>query len=235
MPKLKAKAHFDQGLALFHKKQLDKAAELFREAILEEPNYPEALYNLACCYAMLGQRDNALVYLDRSIKLDLKCLDWAGQDMEFDSIREDEAFVQVLESNDPFKPSEEEAEVDSDDEGSDTQEAEGFEEMDVEQLESVDGAVPAEGAKSSDELPPCPQCEALVEEMRLPRFDPFLSLAVTGLGVILAITWLVYPRTLLFGIPLICLGLWMLTRMENTWVCQNCGARGEAAGQPPKT
>ncbi len=236
MPKLKAKVLFDRGLVQFNKKQPDKAAELFREAILEDPNYPEALYNLACCYAMLGDSEEAVVYLDRSVKLNLRCLDWAKEDQEFDSIRNDEAFIKCLETNDPFKQAEPEPHEDSArDEGSSEEDAEGFQETDTDRLEHV-GDQPKESGTglSPEELPPCQQCGALVEQMRVLRFNPLLSVGVIVIGVVLAImlSWLQYIYSLL-GIAVLARGLWMFTRMEDTWVCQNCGAKGEAAGQPP--
>ena len=234
MPKLQAKVLFDRGLIQFHKKNPEQAAELFREAVLEDPSYAEALYNLACCYAMLGERDECIVYLDRAVKLDLQCLEWAKEDSEFDSIRDDEAFIRTLEVNDPFKPSEADdsdmlAMIDMGDE--DTEE---FEAMDTEQMERVDGEQTSQPRKATDELPPCAQCGALVEEMRIQRFNPFMSLAVTVVGVALtiALNFLQFIYSLTVGIPLVAMGLWMFTRIEHTWICQNCGARGRAAGQP---
>ncbi len=233
MPKLQAKVLFDRGLVQFHKKQPDKAAELFREAILEDPNYPEALYNLACCYAMLGDADEAIVYLDRSIKLNLQCLDWAKEDHEFDSIRQEEAFQKCLESNDPFRPAEPDQPDPSEDDMSG--EEEGFEEMDPGNLDQLGESQRSAGSDtSSDELPPCPQCGALVEKMRVLRYNPLVSVGIIVIGIVITImlSWLQYVYSLV-GIALVARGLWMFTRMDHTRVCQNCGARGEAAGEPP--
>jgi len=247
VPSLQAKVLFDRGLIQFHKKKPDKAAELFKEAVLEDPSYAEALYNLACCYSMLGQRDDAIVYLDRAAKLDQQCIDWAKEDPEFDPIRDDEAFQKTLHVNDLAADG---ASGDSDlmamiDFGE--EDTGGFESVNPDELEHIDqataGEIPEDGSSSAprkkrdpDELPPCAQCGALVVAMRIQRFNPFLSLGVTACGVALtiALTWLGLLHSLAIGIPTVIAGLWMFTRIDNTWVCQNCGARGAAAGQPPQ-
>ncbi|MFH1744089.1 MAG: tetratricopeptide repeat protein [bacterium] len=238
MPKLQAKVLFDRGLIQFHKKKPDQAAELFKEAVFEDPNYPEALYNLSCCYAMLGERDDCIVYLDRAMKLDPQCSEWAKEDPEFDSMRKDEGFIRVL-GSDPFKATEPDnsdmlAMIDT---GDDDEEGEGFESMDPGQLEHLDepsSGQTSRGTMKTDELPPCAQCGALVEEMRIQRFNSLVSLVVTmiGVGLSIALTFLQFIYSVTVGIPLVAMGLWMFTRVERTWVCQNCGARGRAAGQP---
>jgi tetratricopeptide (TPR) repeat protein len=238
VPTQQAVEFFEQGLACALEDQVEEAAELFREAIEEDQDYPEALYNLACCCALLGLRDEAVRHLDLAVKLDPDCRDWAEEDEEFDSIRDDEMFIKVLEQNDPFRPTETEVVAEPGSGEPSLEDVDGFEAMHPDQPESVEGTSPVEPIRkeaSSDELPPCAQCGALVKEMRLPRFDPFLSLSVIGLGVglTIALAWLQYIHSLLFGIPITSAGLWMFTRVGATWVCQNCGARGEAAGQPP--
>jgi len=249
VPSLQAKVLFDRALIQFHKKKPDKAAELFKEAVLEDPSYAEALYNLACCYAMLGQRDDAIVYLDRAAKLDQQCIDWAKEDPEFDSIRDDEAFQKILHVNDlagesgTSGNSDLSALIEGGGENSG-----GFQPVNPDELEHVDQATAGESQegvppstprnkRDSEELPPCAQCGALVVEMRIQRFNPFLSLGITACGVVLTILLgcLGFFLSIVIGIPTVMLGLWMFTRIDNTWVCQNCGARGAAAGQPPET
>ncbi len=92
----RSKFHFDQGLHYFEQGDHEHAISLFKEAVLENPQFHEALYNLACCLAITENKDDALVYLVRACKLSIHCTDWAKDDKEFDSIRDVPVFRKVV-------------------------------------------------------------------------------------------------------------------------------------------
>jgi len=252
MVKNKARFQFEQGLNFFHKEDYNQASIYFEEAIVEDPEYSEALYNLACCCSMLGERDKALVYLNRAAKLNPHCQDWANEDREFSGLRSDPVFKRIVTG--------------------DTEEIEG----DTLSNDSVDGAPPANDefhsvkfekpelseneielpeefvTQASEEpppalddgkkpkvvpvkanLPPCLRCEGLVDVERRSLVDPKVSLVMIYVGIGMC-CGLVFSFLGFVGIPVIALGLYLFTQTEETWVCQNCGAKGADCGQPQK-
>ncbi len=225
MANMRAKVLFDRALAHFNKNDYDKAVDCFKEALLEDPNYPECLYNLSCCHAVMGNKEDALVYLDRAIKLDVNCMDWAKEDIEFHGLRGDAGFKKVLDRNDPVKkPSvSEHGATDGD---------YSFDEDD-----EYDDFIDGEGAfggyhPDATKLPPCPKCGAIVLDEDVWIINPMLAMVMALIGVVVS---LVYFQSLLgigVGLPLTAVGLFLYWKKNRTWVCQNCGAKGAAAGMP---
>ncbi len=65
-----AKAHFDRGMALGDKGDLNGAITEFREAIRLKPDYAEAHYNLGVAFAHKGDLDGAIAELREAIRFD---------------------------------------------------------------------------------------------------------------------------------------------------------------------
>lgn len=228
-----AKKSFDRGLSHFHKGEHDKAVELFKKALMEDPDYPEALYNLASCFAALDQSEDAILYLDRAAKLNIQCLDWAREDSEFESLRKDSSFQQILRANDPMfsKPppgwkGQSVEEFEESISGPDmTKASEGMPNLN-------DGRKVKKPEEPESELPPCPGCGGIVTSEKVPVFPMGFSGGLVFVGMIVSLvffSWL----TVLIGIPMMCLGFFLFMQSKEEWVCQNCGARGLDAGQPP--
>lgn len=256
MTKNKARFHFEQGLNFFHKEDYSQAAVYFEESIVEDPEYSEALYNLSCCCSMLGERDKALIYLSRATKLNPHCQDWAKEDREFTGLREDPVFRRILSGQSP----EDESTFDSsggdassplsDEEFQDVK----FEKIPASDLETElsgesmpeDEFAPSEdpppnlndGKKSkivsaTSDYPPCTRCEGLVDLEKRSIFDPKLSLFVIYVGIATTCGFF-FSIYALVGIPVTAFGLYLFSRTEEIWVCQNCGAKGVDCGQPEK-
>jgi tetratricopeptide (TPR) repeat protein len=51
-----------------------------------------ALYNLACYYAIVGQKDKAITQLGQALRLNPDLVEWSTQDPDFASIRDDAGY-----------------------------------------------------------------------------------------------------------------------------------------------
>ncbi len=71
------------------------ALAIVREGLEQKPDHPALLYNVACYEALAGQREAALVHLRRAIDLDPRCLEWARDDDDFASLRDEPEFLAV--------------------------------------------------------------------------------------------------------------------------------------------
>ncbi|MEW6516058.1 MAG: DnaJ domain-containing protein [candidate division FCPU426 bacterium] len=80
-------AQFGAGVALYSR-QKPKALAKFREAVLQWPKFPEALYNMALCLVEMGKLEDARTYFkkvklllpkDQEIQRTLRRLDELGK------------------------------------------------------------------------------------------------------------------------------------------------------------
>jgi len=67
-------------------------------AAIEAAEYPDAMYNLACCESLAGRKDDALRHLRRSIELSEQFRSYAKGDSDFESIRDEPAFKELVEA-----------------------------------------------------------------------------------------------------------------------------------------
>jgi len=268
------KAKFDQGLSFFHKGEYDKALSFFEEVIYDEPDNSEALYNLACCCSMTGQKDNALIFLSRAVRLNPHCQDWAQEDHEFEAVRNEPTFKRLV-SGEMVDENEMEgsSHVDVDDmpgpiggepdaqavEEATQEAAEEPQQPEMEAPEEVYEEVEADPSQATvhanpeakkpppglmqdkkikkkthqpeSALPPCARCDGLVVQQRRSRYSPVLMLLIIYIGV-LSMIFMFYSVIGIIGIPVIMAGLYFFSRIDNVWVCENCGAAGKECGQP---
>jgi tetratricopeptide (TPR) repeat protein len=73
---------------------LEAATEIAKRA--EDLKPGAGIYNMACAYALLGQKKNALAALKKAIESDLQYREKAAGDEDFRSLWEDKAFKAVL-------------------------------------------------------------------------------------------------------------------------------------------
>ncbi len=73
----------------------EKAAKLLRD-LDDGPEWRGTIqYNLACHYALVGQKQPAIVLLKEALQLDPKLTEWSKKDPDFDGIRNDPDFAEV--------------------------------------------------------------------------------------------------------------------------------------------
>jgi tetratricopeptide (TPR) repeat protein len=67
-----------------------------RELIEANPQYPELVYNLACCESLAGRTEDAIQHLRQAIDRQERLRDYAKEDSDFDPIREEPAFKALV-------------------------------------------------------------------------------------------------------------------------------------------
>jgi tetratricopeptide (TPR) repeat protein len=81
---------------------LEQANRLQEEATTLMETIPEerggARYNLACYYAVSGQKARALTELANALKLNPDLIEWSNQDSDLDSLRDDPAYQALYQS-----------------------------------------------------------------------------------------------------------------------------------------
>ena len=70
----------------------DEAIAIHEQALLERPDHPALLYNLACMEARSGRHLDALLHLQRAVELEPKWAGYARRDSDFAAIRAEPGF-----------------------------------------------------------------------------------------------------------------------------------------------
>jgi tetratricopeptide (TPR) repeat protein len=74
----------------------EEAKRLVTEALARYEDRSVLLYNLACAEALLGETDDALAHLREAIAGDPGIVDWAREDEDLASIRDDPRFAELV-------------------------------------------------------------------------------------------------------------------------------------------
>ncbi len=77
--------------------QLSQAIDAMKLAYQFHQHVPVVLYNLACYFSLAGEKDNALSWLGRSLRMDRKLLNLIADETDFDPLRNDSDFQHLLE------------------------------------------------------------------------------------------------------------------------------------------
>lgn len=88
--------HSAVGAAAYRRGDFAAAVTLLRQARAEHPDVVGVVYNLACCEALSGQREEALEHLRRAVELDPKIAVHARSDADLESIRDDPRFTAAV-------------------------------------------------------------------------------------------------------------------------------------------
>lgn len=86
----------NRGVASSYLKRYEEAIASYDKALEFEPDYSNAWYNRACCYALQGKVEEAFHDLKKAVELDSTCLGEAKTESDFDNVRHDERFQQLL-------------------------------------------------------------------------------------------------------------------------------------------
>jgi tetratricopeptide (TPR) repeat protein len=92
-------ALYNKGNALSDLGQNEAAIACYDQALAIQPDDSQALYNKACCYALMAEGDRAIEELQRAIELDQTCREQARTDTDFDGLRQEERFQNLVAGN----------------------------------------------------------------------------------------------------------------------------------------
>jgi tetratricopeptide (TPR) repeat protein len=81
---------------LYEAGEYAEAADRGRELIKAHPEYPGLLYNVACCESLAGQTADAIEHLRLAIERADRFRSPAADDSDFDPIRDDPAFKELV-------------------------------------------------------------------------------------------------------------------------------------------
>ena len=85
-----------QACNLTMKGRLQDGLVVDEKLVTVRPTDPTAHYNLACRYALLKQRDKAIVTLRKAVELGYRDFEFMKEDHDLDSIRKDPRFRKLL-------------------------------------------------------------------------------------------------------------------------------------------
>jgi mannose-6-phosphate isomerase-like protein (cupin superfamily) len=81
---------------LYESGQYAELADQARETVEAHPEYAEPLYNLACCESLAGRTDDAIRHLELAVERAEQLREYARGDSDFDSIRDEPAFQELV-------------------------------------------------------------------------------------------------------------------------------------------
>ena len=88
--------HSAVGADAYRRGDYGAAATILREAESEHPDVVGVVYNLACCEALSGRREEALEHLRRAVELEPRMAAHARSDADLGSIRDDPRFAAAV-------------------------------------------------------------------------------------------------------------------------------------------
>jgi hypothetical protein len=91
IPRLGTAIH-EKAMAYLNEKDFREASRTFRAQCILQPTHSIPFYNVACAESLLGNTDEALVYLNKAIDLGYNNLDHMLQDTDFNNISHTEGF-----------------------------------------------------------------------------------------------------------------------------------------------
>ena len=84
---------------------LDSAMQWAERSLAIDGDNPDTLYNVACCYALMGESDHALDCLEQASLRGTSIAEWAENDSDLASLQDDPRFHTLMESFKVHEPS----------------------------------------------------------------------------------------------------------------------------------
>jgi tetratricopeptide (TPR) repeat protein len=84
--------------ALYESGDYVEVADRLREQVEAHPEYPDLLYNLACCESLAGRTTDAIEHLRLAIERSERLRSLAAEDSDLEPIRDEPAFKELVSS-----------------------------------------------------------------------------------------------------------------------------------------
>jgi tetratricopeptide (TPR) repeat protein len=84
---------YENGVILMNKGEYEEALMLFNKAVEKDPSYAKILYFIAAIHQLMGNTDQSLEFLKKSIQKDKYFKILAQNDSDFEALREDKKFI----------------------------------------------------------------------------------------------------------------------------------------------
>lgn len=91
-----AKLHNNLGNSYLNKGLPDLALKEYQKAVSIDPFYDTSYYNIGCLYSKKADKVKALFHLKKAISLNKENKEWARDETDFDNIRNDKAFKELV-------------------------------------------------------------------------------------------------------------------------------------------
>jgi adenylate cyclase len=91
------RARMSCAFALVHLDRYSEAVSMMDHAIKIDPSDRVVHYNMACAYALMGETDQALDYLEKMTRTGVRNMDWVKNDGDLDSLRDHPRFKKFME------------------------------------------------------------------------------------------------------------------------------------------
>lgn len=90
------KARLSLGICFLRLRRMDEAFEQFKAAFELDRTYPPTLFNFACYYALTGEKDAALKWLEKTIQYEPSARRWARTDQDLANLRGEPRFRELV-------------------------------------------------------------------------------------------------------------------------------------------
>jgi hypothetical protein len=87
---------WDSARSLYEAGRYAEAADKGRELIQARPDQPYLFYNVACCESLAGRPADAIEHLREAISMWEGCREMAKEDSDFDPVRDEPAFQELI-------------------------------------------------------------------------------------------------------------------------------------------
>jgi hypothetical protein len=95
-PEIETDEAWESLLPFYEAGQYDEVADRGREVIAAHPQHAQLMYNVACCESLAGRTEDAIEHLRGAIDLDEDMRTAAADDSDFDAIREESGFKDLV-------------------------------------------------------------------------------------------------------------------------------------------
>lgn len=93
----------NQAMRLLQGKKFKESIKIYEKILRTNPKDSTALYNLACAYSLMGDKNNAVKYLRMSVAAGYTNFSHMGRDGDLDSIREHKGYKELMKKRDAIQ------------------------------------------------------------------------------------------------------------------------------------